>query len=301
VSDRLSRRVLVTVALALAGSTGCAGTHRLEVQVRNGPPFGAPPSVALAPAVLLDAAQLDIAPEGLSVRSRDFGEADPAGAPPLGSPEQSQALLSVFYANVFVGKIWHRGGYDLLPEVGNQVRSLGLTFTHQADYARQALAWTDETLAEVLTGADRPWTRLDDSVESALRAPHRAAIRGTTKLDGQDNQNLPGFTLEPVALDPGGLPAGITAPQLLVPFVVSYYAHNGGWFVGQQKGCPAGARFRLLWVLYDTATGAVESWQDVDARTVEPFFYTPNDQQLEDYQIRVEDDVRAALEKALAR
>ncbi|MEB3223403.1 MAG: hypothetical protein VKS61_15110 [Candidatus Sericytochromatia bacterium] len=258
--------------------------------------------MSLAPALLMHAGQLDLAPQGLTVESRPLGTDDEASgseAPEVG-PAVQQAMLGVFYANLYVGKVWHNGGFELLPEVGNQVRSLGLGFSQQGEYAQQVQEWTNAALGEVLTLGGTAWSLAPSSVEAALVAPLVRKVRGTGPLDGEDNQNLPRFTLEPQPLDPAALPA-IDAPALLVPMVVHYYAHNGGWFVGQAQGAPAGARFRLLWVLHDTKTGAVRTWGDVSARHVEPYFYTPNDVQLQDYLLQVEAQVRDGLVRQLAR
>lgn len=297
-----TRRAALVLGLGLVLPTlGCAGKHRYDLVVRGGPSPGAPADLALAPAVLLHADQLALAPDGATfkARSRDAAPAAADGQAAAAAPAQDQALLDVFYANLYVGKIWHGAGYDLLPEVGNQVRSLELTFSLQQAYAEQAQAWTDQAVAEVLTARGRTFVRVPGSVEAALNPPRRALIRGTQPLDGEDNQNLPGFTLEPQPLDPSALPPDLGAPQLLVPIVVHYYGHNGGWFVGQARGCPAGARFRLLWVLYDVSTGAVLTWGDASARHVQPYFYSPNDTQLQDYLLAVEAMLREALDENL--
>lgn len=301
--DALAALGVLPLSLPLVGA--CAGRHRYDLVLRQGPSRGAPAPTAIAPALLLHAGQLALAPQGATVRARPYGAAevgaeggDAASAAPV-DPAASAALLDVFYANLFVGKIWHGGGYDMLPEVGNQVRSLGLTFSHQRSYAEQALAWVDQTLAGLLATPTSPAQTLSASVEAALQPPRRTSLRGSQGLDGQDNQNLPGFTLEPQPLDPALLPADIPAERLLVPLIVHYYAHNGGWFVGQAQGCPAGARFRLLWVLHEVATGAVITWGDISARYVEPYFYSPNDTQLQDYLLQVEARVQEALTASL--
>ncbi len=301
-----TRRValgLLPGALALAA--GC-GAHKQDLVLRPGPAVARPASVALAPAVLLHAGQLDLAPRGVEVRARAFTpeqeDADAAaedGAATEPSPEAA-ALLDVFYANYYVGKIWHSGGYEYLPEVGNQVRSLGLSFSLQPDYAAQVQEWTDITMGDVLTARGLSWSPVGSSVEAALQPPRRRTVRGTGPLDGEDDQNLPRFELTPQPLDPDALPE-IDADTLLVPIIVHYYAHNGGWFVGQGQGTAAGARFRLLWVLHDAHSGAVLTWGDVSARYVEDYFYTPNDVQLQDYLMETEDRVRTALERELLR
>lgn len=289
------------VALLAVGLVGCAAKKH-DLVVRSGPDLSAPPTrVALAPAVLVHAEQLTLAPDGAAVRDRPLTSTGQDGALmdiDEATPEEAE-LLDIFYRNLYVGKVWMGGGYDMLPAIGNQVRSLALTFSLRTDYAAQAQSWADQTLADVLGQRELVVDPLPTSVEAALTAPAIRTIRGSGPLDGHDNQNLPRIELTPAALDPSALPQGIDAPVVLVPMIVHYYAHNGGWFVGQAEGCPAGARVRLLWVLHDTGTGAVLTWGDVSARYVEKYFYSPNDVQLQDYLLAAEGMIRGALEEGL--
>ena len=55
-----------------------------------------------------------------------------------------------------------------------------------------------------------------------------------------------------------------SAGYILVPTIVYAYSHNAGWFVGQQWGCSAGVRLRLLWAVYERRTGTRRFWMDVD-------------------------------------
>lgn len=289
------RDALVMGAGLLA--TAC-GTRRIESPVLRAAPVPTwPPSVALAPTVLLHASQVEIAPDGIAVAARDAGIGlleTPASLDPVAR----QAILDVFYANMYVGKLWHSGGYDLLVETGNQVRSIALTFSRQAQFASQAQQWSDRVFGELLAAAGRTVSPLSQHLGPALVAPKQLAVRGSQPLDGEDNQNLPDYTLSPQPLDPAALPAELGPEPILQPIIVHYYAHNGGWFVGQSRGCPAGARLRVLWVLHDRQTGAVLGWNDCAARYVEPYFYTPNDSQLQDYLLLTEEKARSSLERA---
>lgn len=274
------------------------GARRIEGPlVRSSPWRVRPSSVSLAPTVLLQPEQILIAPDGIAVSSRDAG-VELLQTPQTLDPVAQRAILDVFYANHLVGKLWHSGGYDYLVDTGNQVRSIALTFSQQALYASQAQRWADTTFGELLTAAGLSWHPLDRSIAQALRPPQRSMLRGSQPLDGEDNQNLPDYTLSPQPLDPALLPAELPADPILQPIIVHYYAHNGGWFVGQSRGCAAGARLRLLWVLHDRTSGEVLGWSDCAARYVEPYFYTPNDSQLQDYLLQAEEKARSSLERA---
>jgi hypothetical protein len=276
---RLRRAEGRRTAAALLAPRGAA--HRGPAGAHRAPPARADPD----------------RPEGIAVASRDAG-VELLQTPQSQDPAAQRAILEVFYANNLVGKIWHSGGYDYLVDTGNQVRSIALTFSQQALYASQAQQWADTTFAELLTAAGVAWRPLGSTLGPALRPPRRSTLRGTQPLDGEDNQNLPDYTLEPQALDPSLLPVEPGADPILQPILVHYYAHNGGWFVGQSRGCPAGARLRVLWALHDRQSGAVLGWSDCAVRYVEPYFYTPNDNQLQDYLLRAEEEARTSLARA---
>ena len=84
-----------------------------------------------------------------------------------------------------------------------------------------------------------------------------------------------------------------------MPFVAHYYSHSGGWFIGQNDGCEAGARIRILWLLYDTQTGQLATWGDVSERHVQERMYSPSRAQREDYLMLVEAKVHEALKEQL--
>lgn len=227
----------------------------------EGPAAAMPASIALAPAVLLYTLP---APDG-----------DP------------------FAQGEYVGDIWFSGGFSRLEELDNQVRSVSVELRHQEDYAAQSVAWLDATFASLLDARSISWHPLPEGLTPPR--PLRTNIRGSGPLDGTDNQSLPRFDLRPLPLAaPPSLPSGTDA--VLVPMIVHYYSHNGGWFIGQSTGSAAGARIRVLWSLYGD-DGGVLTWGEVGNRYIEPYFYTPNQTQLQDYLIAVE----ASLTRQLSR
>jgi len=258
----LTRVPQLVAALLLVGS---CGPDKGLVVVRTGPPVDAVPALALAPAVAL---------------------VDVPGA----------VQRDAFHDNLVVGSIWLSGGYELLAEEDHQARSVDLEFDDEDTYRRQALDWADRSLSAALESTGLPWVRLEAPVR--LPAPQRSVIRGSSEGDGDDDQNLPRFHLQPGPLDPADL-ADLDASWVLQPVVVHYYAHNGGWFVGQERGCPAGARARVLWSLHDVSTGQIRTWGEVEARYLEPYEYSPNRAELQDYLIEVETLAAEALAEQL--
>lgn len=197
-----------------------------------------------------------------------------------------------FHDNSLVGNIWFSGGYEILEEEGHQPRSVSYTIDKEAAYAEQVRAWVDTELRPIAQEAGYAPSTLERAV--LPEAPIRRKERGSNVLSSKDNRNLPVWSYEPRAL-PEAAREGLEGQVVLVPLVVHYYTHNGGWFVGQEQGTSAGARFRLLWTVYDGDNGAVLAWGDAGARRVIPYHYTPSTVELEDLQLAVEHDVRAIL------
>lgn len=199
---------------------------------------------------------------------------------------------SAFDDGVFVGNIVMAGGYVVSErgDYGMQTHSKDITLSSQEPYRQMASESLAEMLESGLSASSVAWKPIE------LEAPEleRRKVRGTHPEDGKDNVNLPRFTLSPGALDPV---EGVD--QVLVPYVVRYYSHNSGWFYGQEKGCGSGARLRVMWVLYDARSGAVQAWRDIDVRTLDPYIFSPSSAQVEDALIEVEGLVRHDLERHL--
>ncbi len=231
----------------------------------------------------------------------------PEAAPPLvlAAPVVLHQQLHMdswgaFHEGYYVGNIWFSGGYELQPEEDNQVRSVNVEFSAEPEYLELASAATQSSFSELLTEHGVTWQALAEPVDRAFTPPRRTPVRGTGRFDGEDNQNLPRYDLQPLALEAASLPdlpAGTRA--VLVPLVVQYYTHNGGWFVGQQLGCPAGARARVLWSLHDAQTGSVLTWGEVGVQHLQEYYYSPNQAELQDYQQLVEAALREHLDQQL--
>lgn len=202
---------------------------------------------------------------------------------------------------LYVGHVHHSGGYVIeAVATGEQVRSKETRLTAQDEYGAQIRGWVDATVIDVLAGHGHSTVLVPALDATRLPAPRRSPIRGSVKEDGQDNVNLPRFRLTPQPVPAAGfepVPAGIDA--VLVSWVVLYYSHNAGWFIGQHYGCDAGARFRLLWALYDRHTGQPLTWRDASARTIAPRIFEPSTAHVDDFLMRVERQMQSRLKRDL--
>ncbi|MEM6931822.1 MAG: hypothetical protein AAF602_33125 [Myxococcota bacterium] len=203
--------------------------------------------------------------------------------------------LNQWRANTWVGRIWFSGGYEILPEEGNQVRSVELELSDADEMGKLAREWVEQAAPAALTEAG--YTVVAPVGPISVSAPEQRFVRGTVAFDGKDNVNLPRFDLVPGApLAPG---VETEADGIFVPVVVNYYAHNAGWFVGQEDGVWAGARMRVFWSLVAPDDGAVLGWGEVATTTKVDRMASPNRQQQQDLLLTVEAEAKALLARQL--
>ncbi|MEY3213265.1 MAG: hypothetical protein RIT28_3746 [Pseudomonadota bacterium] len=215
--------------------------------------------------------------------------------------------MDAFSAGLFVGNVVHSGGYvyagvdgaeGVPDDAGLPVRSKEFTLNAEAEFEPLARAWLDAELFAALSAVTTP-QRLP-APNAPLPTPVRRVRRGTDPNDGTDNINLPRFDLEPVPVsDLSLMPTGVD--WVVAPTVVLYYSHNGGWFIGQKMGSGSGARIRVFWTIYDTKTGGVVSYGDLEARSLSPYVLTPNKGQLEDLLIQSEEKIQTMMRGAVVR
>ncbi|MFT4625372.1 MAG: hypothetical protein ACI8PZ_004040, partial [Myxococcota bacterium] len=140
-------------------------------------------------------------------------------------------------------------------------------------YTEHAIEWAETSLRDALA----VW---GDVEPTALAAPPTRplmrALRGDYDDLGRDNQPLPRFAVEPVDLEPGTLPADLKADVVIIPWVVRWYTHNGGWFLGQTWGSAAGARTRVIIAAHDARDGRVLGWSDIEAHWIHDAEFNPN-------------------------
>lgn len=206
-----------------------------------------------------------------------------------------------FYDGLFVGNVQHLGGVVLSDDDSGALPSRSKEFRLSAaeSYLSQGKAWLDQTLAGVLEARKVAFVRLPDVGAAGVPAPTRTRRRGSDENDGSDNVNLPRFDLAPGGWSPD-LSLG-AVPAVLVSYLVVYYTHNGGWFIGQRWGCGAGARIRVFTVLYDATTGVALTWRDSEARSIDKYEASPNQAELEDLLMAAESAVARDLLDNLLR
>ncbi|MEN0068162.1 MAG: hypothetical protein AAGA48_38915, partial [Myxococcota bacterium] len=192
--------------------------------------------------------------------------------------------MDVWRSNTWVGRIWFGGGYDLIPEEGDQIRSIDVTLDENEAFTEQVRQWVKDVSPVIL--ADAGYELASPVGEVQFSTPERREQRGTIEFDGKDNVNLPRFDLVPgPPISPG---VKTDADAIFVPVVVSYYAHNAGWFIGQEDGSWGGARLRLYWSLVAPDDGQVLGWGEVGTRIDEMRLASPNRQQQQDLLLTVE-------------
>lgn len=217
------------------------------------------------------------------------------GKPPVIAVAPARALADVpgavtddaFFEGLFIGNILFSGGYTVVQDHGGmQNVSTNIAFEREEAYRETALGVLDRCIADALDHHHARWMPFADLGVDGTPAPRHDVIRGTVKGDGKDDQHLPHFELHPSPAP------GIVAPEgadaVLVPWVVHYYTHNGGWFLGQTYGSGSGGRFRVLWALYDATTGQVLAWAEHEAQDLSHADFSPNSALIEDYRIAIE-------------
>lgn len=247
--------------------------------------------LALAPVVLVrDLPAPPLPPPPTPGRIEAQLEAEHLPEPTVLDPVRDAAFLR----GDFVGNVRFGGGVMLSGDVALDSRARILEFNQQDAYATQASAWLTESVRAALDDQGIPLGAAPAAVTATLT---RAPVRGLDPDDGRDNVNLPrsSFRPEPIAADASA------SGWLLVPFVRSYYTHNGGWFIGQRYGCLAGARIEAVLALYDRRTGAPVWWMDALGRHLDGATASPSSAQLDQYLLWAEDDVEAALDKELLK
>lgn len=208
-----------------------------------------------------------------------------------------------FSDGLHVGHLHMAGGYVVLEtDRGMQHRSKHVEPSAEEEYAASAKTWLDSAVAEVLESRRFEALPLTEAIPpSAVEAPRRRIERGSGPDDLRDNQNLPRFELDPGSLDPSKLPAPPEgASKVLVPIVVHYYSHNGGWFLGQTYGTGGGARLRVLWVIHDAESGRPMRWGEVSARALSGTM-SPSRAEVEDCLIEAEERGLRGLRRGLPR
>lgn len=194
-----------------------------------------------------------------------------------------------FLRNDYVGAVRFGGGLIRTGETALETRARFIEFSAQGELRALATAWLDETTAALIVSRKIPVLPQD----TTLAAPTvtRKAVRGANDLDGSDNLNLPRIAIEPTSM----AASAEGARWVLIPYLRSYYVHNGGWFLGQEWGCTGGARVEAMLVVYDRRTGNPAWWQAATGRHVQEMKAQPSRAEMDQFLLWSEDQVEASL------
>jgi hypothetical protein len=247
--------------------TGCSTGALNQHFIQSTAPATVPVTVALAPAVVL--AEMAEMPDGDEVRT-----------------------------GLYVGNLVFGGGFitDEL-EMGLQNVSKTVDRKAEQEFAKIAVKETDEAVRAALDKRKVDWQPWKAEALPSLVWSNR---RGTHPEDGRDNVPLPRLELQAPVVDAdmrATWPSGVDA--VVVPYVVHYYSHNAGWFLGQTYGTGGGARFRVFVATWDAKTGRPIGATDVTARLLHERTFQPNSGQLEDFLIAVEGHMDKQMSRRL--
>ncbi len=198
-----------------------------------------------------------------------------------------------FLRNEYIGNIRFGGGFIRTGDVALDARAKLMEFNSQDPYRVQATAWLQTTVTALLDERHIPYTPT-----TATASASRVAVRGMNEDDGRDNINVPRTQLVPGTLTPAPAP---TPTYVVVPYLRSYYSHNGGWFIGQEYGCMAGARVEVTLALFDTRRGEAVWWGEATGRHLDLRVGQPSTAELDQFLLWAEDIVEAGLSRGFLR
>lgn len=251
-----------------------------------------------------------LAQEGVVVAPVMLARDLPAPAlPPLAAPGVLEAGLEAanlpaptildpvadapFLRNDYVGNVRFGGGFIRSGDVALQVRARLMEFNEQEKYADQGARWLADALGGVLSARKVPVSALPAAVGPLPLTVTWVPRRGLDPDDGHDDVNLPRTDLRFGPLPPN--PSAAT-PWLLVPVLRAYTSHTGGWFIGQEYGCMAGARVTVAIALYDVRRGEPVWWMEATGRKLDSGTAVPSVAQLDQYLLDAETIVAGAME-----
>lgn len=198
---------------------------------------------------------------------------------------------AAFLRNEYLGNIRFGGGFVRTGDVALEVRARLIELGLEDRYREDGVRWLREMVPSVLDELKVP---IGAAGPALAPVPERRRFRGMHPEDGHDNVNLPRVDLVPTPLEGATNTAG---RWLVVPFLKLYYSHNGGWFLGQNFGCMAGARVEALVVLYDTTSGRPAWSMTVEGHHTQAQRGQASTSELEQYLIWAEQEAAEKLER----
>ena len=211
----------------------------------------------------------------------------------------------MFEAGDTVGFTTHKGGFVHQAGAGGYVRSKEVIIEQHAEYQARVSRWTQDRVGRALSATKVNWRPFENAAALTVPKPLRNELLAVESPDGKDDVNMPYVEFATAARWGSPSLASLVPPQgaseeaVLVPTVLYYYAHNGGWFLGQEWGCVAGARFRLLLALYRVRDGLLISSHDVEARESIENVYNPDRTAIARALLTLENKMATAVFKAL--
>lgn len=290
---RALSRSLKTLLLVLVA----AGCVKKEPIVTSGKPDAAlvravkKEGVSIAPVVVmqdLEAPPIPASPAQGEIEARlRLGEEHLPEPTKLDTTNPRDAA---FLRNEYLGNVRFGGGFVRTGDVALEVRARLIELGFEDRYREDGVRWLDGMLPAVLGEVKVP---LGAAAPALAPPPERRRFRGLHPEDGHDNVNLPRVDLVPTPL-----PTGAAASRwVVVPFLKLYYTHNGGWFLGQQFGCMAGARVEALVALYDSTTGRPVWWMNLEGQHTQPRRGQASSSEMEQYLIWAEERAAEKLRR----
>ncbi len=205
---------------------------------------------------------------------------------------------AAFLRNEFFGNVRFGGGFVRTGDVALEVRARLIELGLEEPYRQEGLRWLGEAVPRALTAAKVP---IGAPGPAVAPVPERRRFRGVHPEDGHDNLNLPRTDLMPAALDDAQRAAAAGSRWLVVPYLRTYWSHNGGWFLGQTHGCMAGARVEALVAIYDTTSGRPVWWMSTLGRHIQPRKGQPSTAELDQYLLWAEGYAEERLTQGLLK
>lgn len=163
-----------------------------------------------------------------------------------------EAPRTAFDENVYSGGLFFENGFIVNPEKGRRVETAKLSFVNR----ERIRSWAGSAVASVMEKAG-----LGRAVP--LSAPVAGSIEfevasETFRTDGKDDICIPIKARRAASMAPQAIPeqARTANACFIVPIIERVYAHQAGWFNGQELGCAAGVRMSVIVACFDGATGA---------------------------------------------
>ncbi|MCG9875314.1 MAG: hypothetical protein MH321_11075 [Leptospiraceae bacterium] len=154
-----------------------------------------------------------------------------------------------YETNQYIGFIYFTGG--LVREqrdIGVQVSTKTIELKNQKELIEMAENGILNVLESEVKNKFLVSSRI--TLEKPFQSVKSRKDYNPTEDNGQDNLNNPRIVYE-MEIDRSSLPKSSEGDFLIIPIVQYYYAHNAGWFIGQDWGCMAGVRLGVQFLIYD--------------------------------------------------